>query len=176
MDTPTASDTPTETATATLNILPTDTATPSVTATVTETPTLSMDSSLLAPEVLTAGVFTQASFLYDGDGHRVQSVLTTDQGPSTTYFVGNYYELTGSVVTKYYYAGSRRIAMRVGGAVSFLMVDHLGSTSLSTDASGAVTSQQWYTAWGEVRYATGSLPTDYTYKADTHRRVASGGM
>ncbi len=89
--------------------------------------------------------------------------MTTDQGTTTTYFVGNYYELTGSVVTKYYYAGSQRIAMRVGGTLSFLISDHLGSTSLSTDANGTVTSEQRYTAWGEVRFSSSDLPTQYTY-------------
>jgi hypothetical protein len=68
--------------------------------------------------------------------------MTTDQGSATTYFVGNYYELTGSVVTKYYYSGSQRIATRVGGTLSFLISDHLGSTSLSIDANGTFTSEQ----------------------------------
>jgi RHS repeat-associated protein len=85
------------------------------------------------------------------------------RAPTLAYFVGNYYELTGSVVTKYYYAGSQRIAMRVGGTLSFLMGDHLGSTSLSTDANGTVTSEQRYTAWGEVRFSSSDLPTQYTY-------------
>jgi hypothetical protein len=34
---------------------------------------------------------------------------------ATTTFVGNYYELSGSTVTKYYYAGGQRIAMRNAG-------------------------------------------------------------
>jgi hypothetical protein len=32
-----------------------------------------------------------ASFTYDGDGKRVKSVITTNLGTTTTYFVGNYY-------------------------------------------------------------------------------------
>ncbi len=53
--------------------------------------------------------------------------------------------------------------MRVGGTLSFLISDHLGSTSLSTDANGTVTSEQRYTAWGEVRFSSSDLPTQYTY-------------
>ena len=110
-----------------------------------------------------APIFSNGSFIYNGNDERVKSVMTTDQGTTTTYFVGNYYELTGSVVTKYYYSGSQRIAMRVGGTLSFLISDHLGSTSLSTDANGTVTSEQRYTAWGEVRFSSSDLPTKYTY-------------
>ena len=100
---------------------------------------------------------------FDGDGKRVKSVLTTDVGTSTTYFVGNYYEMTGGVVTKYYYAGSQRIAMRKDGVLNYLLSDHLGSTSLVTDAAGVVVSQQQYKAWGETRYTSGSEVTRYQY-------------
>ena len=51
-----------------------------------------------------------ASFTYNGDGVRVKSVV----GSSTTVFIGEYLEWTGSTATmkSYYYAGGRRIAMR----------------------------------------------------------------
>jgi RHS repeat-associated protein len=100
-----------------------------------------------------------ASFLYDGDGKRVMSTI----GASTTYFVGNIYEVANGVVTKYYYAGGQRIALRSAGVVSYLLGDHLGSTSITTDAAGLVSSEQRYTAWGEVRYSSGSAGTKYTY-------------
>jgi hypothetical protein len=53
----------------------------------------------------------------------------------TTTFAGSHYEITGSTVTKYYFAGSQRVAMRVGSALTYLFSDHLGSTSLTTDFS-----------------------------------------
>ncbi|MCC6299108.1 MAG: hypothetical protein IT314_07410 [Anaerolineales bacterium] len=65
----------------------------------------------------------------EGDGKRVKSILN---GAVTTYFVGGHYEVANGAVTKYYYAGSQRIAMRQNGALSFLLGDHLGSTSLVT--------------------------------------------
>jgi RHS repeat-associated protein len=40
---------------------------------------------------------------------------------------------------------------------------HLGSTSLATTASGAVHSRQGYYPYGETRYATGTLPTDFGF-------------
>jgi hypothetical protein len=77
--------------------------------------------------------------------------------------LGNIYEVAYGVVTKCYYAGGQRVAMRSGGAVSYLLGDHLGSTSITTDAAGLVTSEQRYTAWGEVRYFGGSAGKKYTY-------------
>ncbi len=70
---------------------------------------------------------------------------------------------TTQTILKYYYAGSQRIAMRTNGTLNFLLGDHLGSTSLVTDATGVVISEMKYKAWGEVRYASGTSPTDYTY-------------
>jgi RHS repeat-associated protein len=71
--------------------------------------------------------------------------------------------VTDGIVTKYYYAGSQRIAMRKNGTLSYILGDHLGSTSLVTDAAGTVISQQYYKAWGETRYTSGSEQTRYQY-------------
>ncbi len=70
-------------------------------------------------------------------------------------FVGNYYEVTDGVVTKYYFAGSQRIAtlaphasagVRKNGTLYFILGDHLGSTSPVTSASGLVVRQTMYKA------------------------------
>jgi RHS repeat-associated protein len=89
--------------------------------------------------------------------------MMTNLGTTTTYFVGAHYEVTNGVVTKYYFAGSQRIAMRTNGTLNYLLGDHLGSTSLTTDASGNVISELRYKAWGETRYASGSMPAKYQY-------------
>jgi RHS repeat-associated protein len=39
----------------------------------------------------------------------------------------------------------------------------LGSTSLTTDSTGEFESELRYKPWGEVRYASGATPTDYTF-------------
>jgi len=102
---------------------------------------------------------TTATFVYDGDGKRVKSTLNSVD----TYFVGAHYEVANGVITKYYYAGSQRIAMRSGGALYYLLGDHLGSTSLVTDANGQNPIETRYKAWGEVRHASGAMPTQYTF-------------
>jgi len=47
--------------------------------------------------------------------------------------------------------------------VEYFLGDHLGSTSITTDSSGNKVSEMRYTAWGEVRYESGTTPTEYTY-------------
>jgi hypothetical protein len=63
---------------------------------------------------------------------------------TTTYFVGAHYEVTGSTVTKYYFAGAQRVAIRSGSTLSYLLADHLGSTSLTTNTSGAPVAEMRY--------------------------------
>ena len=109
--------------------------------------------------VSVTGPTAVASFVYDGDGKRVKSTING----VTTSFVGSYYEVTASVVTKYYYAGAQRVGMRMGGVLFYLLGDHLGSTSLTTDSSGTLLSELRYKAWGEVRYGFGVTPTKYTF-------------
>jgi RHS repeat-associated protein len=81
----------------------------------------------------------------------------------TTYYVGNHYEVKNSVVTKYYFVGATRLAVRTGGTLSFLLGDHLGSSSVTTDANGAKTASALYKAFGETRYTLGALGTDYKF-------------
>ena len=68
----------------------------------------------------------------------------------------------GQVWKSYYFAGSQRVAMREatssGSTVYYFAADHLGSTSLTMDASGNSLSAMGYTPFGETRY--GTLPTD----------------
>jgi RHS repeat-associated protein len=58
--------------------------------------------------------------------------------------------------------------MRSNGTLSYILSDHLGSTSLTTDTSGAVTSELRYNAWGEIRYVNGTPPTGYAYRGYTY--------
>ncbi len=58
----------------------------------------------------------------------------------------------------YYYAGGTRVAMRevtsAGSTVSYLFGDHLGSTSITANSSGAYQTELRYKAWEKP----GSLP------------------
>jgi hypothetical protein len=121
----------------------------------------------------------QARSIYgfkDGDGRSVKSETRVNRVlTETVIFVGAHYEIanpgSGQTVTKYYFAGAQRIAMRKSiipqsSTLTYLLGDHpstsltlsrcifgrtsLGSTSLAVD-----------TSTGEVRYTTPNktLPT-----------------
>jgi RHS repeat-associated protein len=49
------------------------------------------------------------------------------------------------------------------GTLTYLHGDHLGSTSLTTDANGAKTARVLYYPYGEERYREGTLQTDYQF-------------
>jgi RHS repeat-associated protein len=144
---------------------------------------LSYDADCEAPLwgnclVSVTGPNVTAPFVYDGDGRQVKSTITplSGTGSATTLHAGQHYEVTDGVVTKYYFAGAQRIALRKDGVLNFIIGDHLGSTSLVTDDAGNVLSELLYKAcptgmltlrvrWreGEVRHESGASPTEYTY-------------
>ena len=66
-------------------------------------------------------------------------------------------------ITKYYYHGGQRVALRQGQALYFLHPDHLGSTSLTTDAAGNVVARRRYAPYGKERWVEGTLPTDFGF-------------
>ncbi len=109
--------------------------------------------------VSVTGPNVTASFVYDGDGRQMKSTIN---GVTTT-FVGVHYQIVNGTVTKYYFAGATRIAMRTGSTLTYLLGDHLGSTSLTTDDLGNFVSELRYKPWGETRYSSGTTATSYRY-------------
>ena len=77
--------------------------------------------------------------------------------------MGNHYEVKSTIVTKYYFAGATRLAVRTGDTLSFLLADHIGSSSVTTDANGGYSAEALYKAFGETRYTLGNLNTDYHF-------------
>ncbi len=55
--------------------------------------------------------------------------------------------VTVKAVTKYYTLGGQKVAMRQGDEVYYLHGDHLGSTPLTTDSLGGVTSEVRTIPW-----------------------------
>lgn len=91
------------------------------------------------------------SFLYDGEGHRVEQQRTpSGQATATTrYILGGLEEDTGQI-TKYFSVAGLPSAERVGtsGTLSYLTSDRLGSVSEAMDGSGNVTAAQLYAPYG----------------------------
>jgi len=125
----------------------------------------------LAPEaessLLSGGVETleAAYYWYDGDGRGLctpeprsgerGNMVKSEVNGVVTYYVGKHYEKQVDGVTekeiKYYTANRQTLAMRENGTLTWLLSDHLGSTSVTADASGNLVSSLRYTAFGEVR-------------------------
>ncbi|MGQ0604221.1 MAG: RHS repeat-associated core domain-containing protein [Anaerolineales bacterium] len=82
----------------------------------------------------------------------------------------------------YYYAGGKPIAMREmpandsTGTLYYLHSDHLGSTSVTTNASGAVVARQWYYPFGSVRGSTGTLLTQRTFTGQYTHDASLGSL
>ncbi|MBI5295074.1 MAG: hypothetical protein HY869_06330 [Chloroflexi bacterium] len=148
--------------------------------------TLSYDAENRLVQVQKNGA-TIAEFTYDGDGKRVKS----EMGAETILFFGAHYEVkNGNQITQYYMAGAARIAMRTytipynNMTLTYLMGDHLGSTSLAVNATTGAVVETRYKAWGEVRYTTPNvtLPTrntftgQYSYVSDDATDLGNAGF
>ena len=103
------------------------------------------------------------NYLYDGEGTRVASQLVSSGNTTLTSYIGQLETVvTGSstTMTTYYTAGALRIAEAVNGTFSYLGNDVLGSTAVALNASGQLTAAQLYGPYGNVRYSSGTMPTD----------------
>jgi RHS repeat-associated protein len=65
------------------------------------------------------------------------------------------------------------IAIKKGAVLSYVMQDHLGSTSVTADSSGDSTSVIRYFPYGSTIFNTGTLPTD---KKFTGQRLDATGL
>lgn len=95
---------------------------------------------------------------YDGDGKRVKSYYH----PTGTshYFVNQYVEIRNGSIVKQYYADSTQIALQESSGVYYLLTDHLGSTSVTVNASGTIVGEQRYKPFGDDAFTSGDLKTD----------------
>ncbi len=163
---PTATPTRTPTATATATMTATHTRTSTMTYTVTYTPSMTATGTLIPTNTPTNSPTPTATpdpankitYTYDGDDKLVMSKV----GNEVTLYPNAYYEVQGTTIRKYYFAGSQRIAVRQNNELTFLLVDHLGSTVGTVNSSGNLGSRTKYTAFGETRGAA-TISTDYLY-------------
>ena len=108
------------------------------------------------------------SFVYDGDGGRVEKTVTGGTTKTVKYFdKWEECETTGGVTvcTKYIWAQDVRLAMKTvgSGALSYYHADLLGSTALVTDGTGAQQETIQYYPFGEQWTDTGTVSVPYKY-------------
>ncbi len=99
-------------------------------------------------------------FIYGGNGVRSKKSI---QGGSTTYYIGEHYEIKDGAATKFIFAGNLRVAMVAGSSVSYFHKDHLGSSTVMTDATGAAVETTDYMPFGSQRDHTGTDVSDYKF-------------
>ncbi|MFA4981967.1 MAG: RHS repeat-associated core domain-containing protein [Candidatus Omnitrophota bacterium] len=120
-------------------------------------------------------------YSYDGDGGRVmRKIGTVPQGgvssggdcPNfSTHYIGSSYEVEGDKTTKHIFMGSTRVCsiedlVGVTGQsnhsyeVYYYHQDHIGSSNVITDGTGAIVQILEYSPFGEVSRSTGNYSTD----------------
>jgi RHS repeat-associated protein len=75
--------------------------------------------------------------------------------------------------TTSYYLGSRFIAQRKGASLSYLLQDHLGSTTQEVSSAGIVTATMKYFPFGDCLESQGTISTD---KLFTGQRLDQTGL
>jgi RHS repeat-associated protein len=125
------------------------------------------ESELQAWQNVPSSPTTSSSFLYDGQGQRVEQSVTSGGTTTTTVYVGDVEEVstTGgtTTTTAYYYLGGKRIGLSVNGTISYLASDGLGSSTVTLSSSGSATAAQLFAPYGSVRYSSGTMPTLYGF-------------
>jgi RHS repeat-associated protein len=116
-----------------------------------------------------AGGITLATFGYDDGGERLWKQSTN----TLHVWIGSLYEARGTTNLFHVFAGSRRIATFSPGtqlpgasgttAFHYYHPDHLGSSSLITDAGGLVAEHYEYSAYGRER-ANGTAAPDVSHR------------
>ena len=84
----------------------------------------------------------------------------------------DYYSFGGAVV-----AMKDGVMQSVTRTLSYLHGDHLGSVSLTTNASGQKVSEQRYKPYGEVRWNSGAgMPTDFAFTSQRAGAIPPGSV
>src|SRR5574341_1352302 len=126
---------------------------------------------------------TTTTYTYDHSGSRVRRTVTSGgTTTTTTYVAGMEIERVGRTETQrtvYYSAGGAfRIIGGANAGLYYRHTDHLGSTSVLSNASGqkVANSEVVFAPFGEIR--TGSLPslTDFGYTGQRHDGSTGGLM
>ena len=103
---------------------------------------------------------TTTTMLYDGDGGRVKKTVADGNMTTATTYIGKLYVCDGTSAplscAKMIFSGGQRVAMKqANGTIDYFHPDHLGSTSVLTNASGVSEQELAYHPYGETRVNTG---------------------
>jgi len=104
------------------------------------------------------------TYAYDAQGQRVKSAVYEKGNTKKTYYPTQFYNIAGDKNTKHVFANNLDIATIEGSGadavIYFNFADQLQSSSVTTDASGAIVETTDYYAFGKIR--TDNKTTDFT--------------
>ncbi len=115
------------------------------------------------------------TFVYDGDGGRVKKIA----GTTTTRYISQLYECDNASCSRMIFADGQRIAtIGASGAVYYYHTDHLGSSSVITDSTGAKVQSLTYFPFGATRTNTSTVTPaiDVPYKYTGQELDGSTGL
>lgn len=125
-----------------------------------------VDAENRQTEVKSASSVTQALYGYDGEGRRIKKtesasgnvitflydtngVLIEESNQAPVTYADGEPILSLPAVTSYVYAGSRLVSTETSSGTSYVTVDHLGSTRVTTNSSGNVTARKDFLPFGD---------------------------
>jgi RHS repeat-associated protein len=111
------------------------------------------------PVRITTGASGVTDIVYDGENKRAKK---TTAGKSTLY-VSEDFEIIGGAPVKYIFAGNLRVAEVSSSGVLYYHKDHLGSTTVMTDAAGIPREQTEHLPFGGSRNPDGGMISSYKF-------------
>jgi RHS repeat-associated protein len=110
------------------------------------------------------GSVTTTTLTYDGEDRRVKKQTAGD----LVIYVDNTYEIRNGQAVKYIFAGDQRLAQVTGGTVQYYHKDHLGSSTIMTDADGLQVESTQYLPYGLEQTQPGLQKTSYKFTDQEH--------
>ncbi|MDO8282837.1 MAG: toxin TcdB middle/N-terminal domain-containing protein [Thermodesulfovibrionia bacterium] len=100
---------------------------------------------------------------YDAFGNRVLKMIPSEYQNITRY-IGEIYDCKdGDTCNKYLFSGTQRMVNIKGTETNYYHTDHLQSSNIITDASGANVEEVFYYPYGEIQSQTGSVNLKHKY-------------
>lgn len=118
--------------------------------------TFNVDNRMASAVTAFGSVTITSTFVYDGDGGRVKKTVQDSTGTHVTRYISKLYECettgTNTNCSRFIWAGDTRIAtVATNGTVHYWHGDHLGSSSVITDSTGAKVQALTYSPFGGPR-------------------------
>ena len=103
------------------------------------------------------------TYTYDADGQRIKKSSGTNYwyGPGGMTLAESD---SGGIFTDYVFFGGQRLARNIGGDIKYYVTDHLHSTAVFADKSGAVLDDNDFYPWGGVIQGIGQTTSTNHYK------------